>query len=66
MKIAEGARYEISVDGTVRTHRDAMEIALEVANVLKACHPHSKVVVRDQTTGETMEFEAAARARERS
>ncbi len=59
MKIPEDARYEISVGGTVRTHRDAMEIALEAANVLKACNPYSKVVVRDQTTGKTFEFGAS-------
>jgi signal recognition particle GTPase len=59
MKVAEGARYEISVDGAVRTHRDTREMALEAANVLKACRPHSKVVVRDLTTGETIEFAAS-------
>jgi hypothetical protein len=46
------ARYEISVDGTVRTHRDAREIAIEAANVLKSRSPYSKVVVRDLWTGE--------------
>jgi hypothetical protein len=67
MKIAESARYEISVDGTVRTHRDALEIALEAANVLKACNPHSKVAVRDVSTGETLEFDASrARASRQS
>jgi hypothetical protein len=50
MKIAERAQYEISVDGTVRTHRDTLEIALEAANVLKACNPYSKVVVSDLST----------------
>jgi hypothetical protein len=56
MKIAEHARFEISVDGTIRAHRDAREIALEAANVLKACNPNGKVVVRDLSTGETLEF----------
>ena len=59
MKIAAGARYEISVDGTVRTHRDDREIALEAANVLKPCNPYSIVVVRDLSTGETLEFGAS-------
>ena len=59
MKPAEGARYEISVDGTVRIHRDDREIALEAANVLKACNPYSNVVVRDLSTGETLEFGAS-------
>jgi hypothetical protein len=31
-----GARYAISIDGTVRTHRDVQEIAIEAANFLKA------------------------------
>jgi len=67
MKLAEGARYEISVDGTVRAHRDEREIALEAANVLKACHPDSNVVVRDLSTGETLEFGASdAMARKHS
>ena len=56
MKIVESARYEISVDGAVRTHRDTREIALEAANVLKACKPYSKVVVCDLSTGEMLEF----------
>lgn len=56
MKIAKGAGYEISVDGAVRTHRDALEIALEAANALKVCNPHSKIVVRDLTTGQNIEF----------
>jgi hypothetical protein len=53
--ITEGARYDISVDGTVRTHGDAQEIAIEAANVLKARSPYSKIVIRDLQTGETME-----------
>jgi hypothetical protein len=47
------------MDGTVRTHRDALDIALEAANVLKACNPYSKVVIRDLSTGEVMEFAAS-------
>jgi hypothetical protein len=43
MQAPQGARYEISVDGTVRTHRDTRETALEAANVLKACNRYSKV-----------------------
>jgi hypothetical protein len=59
MKVAESARYEISVDGTVRTYRDTRDIALEAANVLKACNPNSNVVVRDLSTGEKNEFGAS-------
>jgi hypothetical protein len=67
MKIAEGARYEIIVDGIVRTYRDAPDIALEAANVLKACNPHAKVIVRDLSTGQTLEFDTSdAPARKRS
>jgi hypothetical protein len=49
------ARYEISIDGTVRTHRDARKIAIEAADLLKARSPYSKVVIRDLWTGETTE-----------
>ena len=49
------ARYAISVDGTLRTHRDTLEAAFEAANVLKACKPHSKVVVRDLQTNEEID-----------
>jgi hypothetical protein len=45
--------------GIVRTLRDAQELALEAANVLKACNPHSRVVVRDVLTGVTLEFGAS-------
>ena len=51
------ARYEISIDGTVRTHRDAGEIAIEAADLLKAQSPYSKVVIRDLWTGEAMEMQ---------
>jgi hypothetical protein len=51
--MTEGARYEVSFDGTVRTHRDARESAIEVANALKAGSPYGKVIIRDLLTGET-------------
>jgi len=38
VQMPQGARYEINVDGTMRTHRDKREMALEAANVLKALH----------------------------
>jgi hypothetical protein len=38
-----GARYAITIDGTVRTHRDVQEIAIEAADSLKAQNPHSKL-----------------------
>jgi hypothetical protein len=49
--LTPGARYQIIVDGVVRIHRDGREVALEAASVLKACRPHSKVVIRDLWTG---------------
>ena len=58
--MTEGSRYEISVDGIVRTHRDSLEIATEAANVLKACKPYSNVVVRDLLTGKLIEPAASA------
>jgi hypothetical protein len=50
-----GARYAISIDGTVRTHRDARDIAIEAAEFLKTQNPYSKVVIRELQTGETTE-----------
>ena len=50
-----GARYEIMIDGVVRTNRDTRKIAIEAANALKAANPHSRVVVRDRETGEAVE-----------
>jgi hypothetical protein len=53
-----GARYEIRIDGILRTCRDRREIALEAAGALKAANPYSKVVIRDGETGETIETAA--------
>ncbi len=55
--MTEGARYEISIDGTVRTHRDTREIAIEAANFLKARNPYSKVVIHDLRTSEMTEMD---------
>jgi hypothetical protein len=46
-----GARYEITIDGVVRRHRDLPEIAVEAATPLKSRNPQSRVVVRDLITG---------------
>jgi hypothetical protein len=46
-----GARYEIAVDGTPRTHRDHKELATEAATLLKTKNVHSEVTVRDLETG---------------
>jgi hypothetical protein len=53
-----GARYAISIDGTVRTHRDVQDIAIEAAEFLKTQNPYSKVMIRDLQTGETVETQS--------
>jgi hypothetical protein len=53
MKTQTGAQFEISIDGTPRTHRDVKAMAIEAAENLKSRHPNSVVVVRDLVTGET-------------
>jgi hypothetical protein len=35
MKTNSGARYEIAIDGTARSHRDRKELAIEAATFLK-------------------------------
>ena len=51
-----GARYELSIDGVVRTHRDLRDIAVEAATFLKSKNPQSCVVVRDLITGTLIEI----------
>ena len=46
-----GARYEISIDGVVRTHRDIRDVAVEAATFSKSKNPQSRVVVLDLITG---------------
>jgi hypothetical protein len=41
-----GARYEIAIDGTPRTHRDREDYALEAAILLKTNLPHSEITIR--------------------
>jgi hypothetical protein len=41
-----GARYEIAIDGMVRSHRDRLDIALEVTVHLKTKQPHAEITVR--------------------
>jgi hypothetical protein len=52
-----GAQFEISIDGTPRTHRDLKPLAIEAADFLKRKHPHSAVVVKDLHSGETIAVE---------
>jgi hypothetical protein len=47
----QGAQFEISIDGTPRTHRDLKALAIEAAELLKRKHPHSTVTVQDKETG---------------
>jgi hypothetical protein len=44
-----GARYEIAIDGTTRTHRE--DLAREAATVLKTRQPIAEITVRDLQTG---------------
>jgi hypothetical protein len=45
-----GARYEIAIDGTTRTHRDREDIAHEAATRLKQINPNSEITLRDLQT----------------
>jgi len=49
-----GACYEIAIDGTMRSHCDRKDMALEAARRLKTKEPYSDVTVRDLETGETI------------
>ena len=44
---APAARFEISIDGVPRSHRDRKEIAIEAAGRLMIKYPHSLVAVKD-------------------
>jgi hypothetical protein len=46
-----GARYEIAIDGTIRTYRDSEELAREAATYLKKLNPNSEITLRDLQTG---------------
>ena len=56
---AEGAKFEISVDGKVRSNRDVREIAFEAAEYLKVTNPNVRVVVRDLRTNVSTEIKSA-------
>jgi hypothetical protein len=49
-----GARYAIVVNGVVRSHRDALPIALAAATYLRTKAGNPQVVVRDLGTGKTV------------
>jgi hypothetical protein len=44
---AQGAQFEISIDGTPRTYRDRKVFAIEAGEYLKSKHPNSVIVVKD-------------------
>jgi|EndMetStandDraft_8_1072994.scaffolds.fasta_scaffold247291_1 hypothetical protein len=47
-------RFEISIDGVPRSHRDRREIAVGAAGRLMAKYPHSAVAVKDLQSGERL------------
>ena len=47
-----GARFEISIDGVLRTYRDRKDLALLAAQILKSRNPNSAVKMKDLKTGE--------------
>jgi hypothetical protein len=49
--LMSGARYEIAIDGTARTHRDREDYALEAATFLKSKQPNAEITVRDLQAG---------------
>ena len=49
---APGARFEISVDGVPRSHRDQRDMAIEAAAQLMFKYPNSAVAVKDLQRGE--------------
>lgn len=53
MSMNTGARYEIVIDGTLRTYRDIEKLTLEAATYLKTKRPHSVITVRDTESGKT-------------
>jgi hypothetical protein len=52
MKTA-GGHYEVTVDGTPRTYRNAKAAAIVAAEYLKRHNPNVEVAVRDLDSGET-------------
>jgi hypothetical protein len=55
-----GAHYEITVDGVVRTHRDVREFAIEAARNLHTLSRGAKIVITDLRDGSNVPFERAS------
>jgi hypothetical protein len=49
---SQGTRFEISIDGVPRSHRDMIQITIEAAGRLMSKYPHSALVVKDLQNGE--------------
>ena len=46
-----GARYQISIDGIPRAYRNQKDIAVAIAQILKARNPYSIIKLKDLQTG---------------
>ena len=55
-----GARFEIKIDGVVRTHRDVRETAIEAARFLQQRNPGAEVVITDLRNGLAVPFDRPA------
>jgi hypothetical protein len=51
---APAARFEISIDGVPRSHRDRKEFAIEAAARLMLKFPHGLVAVKDLASGKAV------------
>jgi electron transfer flavoprotein alpha/beta subunit len=54
---APAARFEISIDGVPRSHRDQRDMAIEAAAQLMLKYPNSVVAVKDLQSGERVAAE---------
>lgn len=55
-----GARFEIKVDGVVRSYRDVRETAIEAARFLQQRNPGAKITITDMRDGSNVSFERQA------
>ena len=52
-----GVRFEIRVDGVVRTHRDVRETAIEAARFLQQRNLGAKILITDLRDGSAVPFD---------
>jgi hypothetical protein len=57
-----GAHFEISVDGTPRTHRDERDTTIEAARFLQQRNPGARIAVTDTRDGSVVPFGRTASA----